>query len=930
MKKLTQNLRWLVTLLTMIVSIGAWAEEVTYTITSTSTVSTSGSAPTGSSATYRSTYTSINQLTSGKYMTLTLSGYSGCTISNLTLSMKSNKSDGAGKLSYSTDGGTTYTYLVGSSSAGVAFNKNDWYGSFTTDYVNISKDVHLVASSSDLVIKIEATANSLYCQSFTITYVNSTTVATPTITPNGGSISTTNDISITCGTPNASIYYTTDGSTPTANSTEYSGPFRLSSNATVKAIAVKDGMTNSNVTTASFTVTEPPIVTTFTHYSGNLTEGDYIIYYNGKAMNTTIESNRLQYEEVAPSNNIITTDNSSIIWHIAPSGDYWTIYNANEGKYAASTGTKNQAKLLENGTDNKSLWTIIVDDVDNNTYNFENKYNLANNVNAYLRNNGTYGFACYAATTGGYLSLYKKVANVATPTFSKEAGEFTEPFNLTITCTTEGAAIYYTTDGSTPSAPNGTLYENVITISATTTVKAIAIKDGESSNIVSATYEKVLPSAGLEYSASSAEVTFKETPYTLPTLSNPNTVAVTYSSSEEAVATVNPTTGEVTICGAGTTIITATFAGNDDYIAGSASYTLKVNPMNSTEIDLVNNESVTFTNNSWTSVSGSYPSVEAENQFIGSDGTSTTWSYKKVLKSNNELQFKASEGQLTSPKVNCPDGYGYKVSIIFTSGSSNPSGSLVVTASTEENKSIAAPSSGVDALLSLDVCGWSNVTISNDCSNALYVTEIKFERIQVQTVDVIISDKAKIDNEYYATYSNSVKALHFGVVKGLKAYIVETAEKESSAITLSEVTKVPANTGLLICGTTPKTYKVPVIPSTSANEILGNMLYPSTGMTGDGKSVFILANGNMGLGFYIVKNGSSLNPNQAYLKINNGTSSEIKTFFSLGGDYVNDINHIETEILSDNIGAYNLNGQRVTSPVKGGLYIMNGKKVLIK
>ena len=455
--------------------------------------------------------------------------------------------------------------------------------------------------------------------------------------------------------------------------------------------------------------------------------------------------------------------------------------------------------------------------------------------------------------------------------------------------------------------------------------------DNESSEIASATYEKVLLSAGLEYSASSAEVTFKETPYTLPTLSNLYAVAVTYSSLNEAVATVNSTTGEVTICGVGTTTIKATFAGNDDYKAGSASYTLKVNPMNSTEIDLVNNESVTFANDSWTNVSsGSYPSGETEKPFIGSDGTSTTWSYKNVLRLTNELQFKASEGLLSSPKVSCLDGYGYKVTIIFSSNTTKPSGSLVVTASTGENASMAAPSSGVDASLFLNVCGWSNVTIKNNSSNALYVTEIKFERVEVETMDVTISDKAKIDNEYYATFSNSEKSLHFGAVKGLKAFTVQTAEKESSAITLSEVTKVPANTGLLVCGTTPKTYKVPVIPSTSADEILVNMLHPSTGMTGDGKSIYIFANGNKGLGFYIVKNGSSLNSNQAYLKVSNGTSSEIKTFFGFGEDYVNDINHIETEILSDNIGAYNLNGQRVTSPVKGGLYIMNGKKVFVR
>ena len=520
------------------------------------------------------------------------------------------------------------------------------------------------------------------------------------------------------------------------------------------------------------------------------------------------------------------------------------------------------------------------------------------------------------------------VETVATPTFSPTGGTFTGTQSVEITCETTGADIYYTTDGSTPSASNGTLYENAITISASTTIKAIAIKNGESSEIASATYEIVLPSAGLEYSASSKEVTFNDTPYSLPILRNPNAVTVAYSSSNVDVATVNPTTGEVTICGAGTTIITATFNGNDKYQAGSASYTLVVNPMNSTVIDLVNNESVTFAKDAWTSVSGSYPSGEAENQFIGSDGTSTTWSYEKVLKSNDELQFQSQNGLLSSPKVDCLDGYGYKVTISFTSKSKKPSGNLEVTSSTGEFASMVAPQTNVDASLSLDVCGWSNVTISNKCTNALYVNEIKFERISIETVEVMVSDKAKIDNDFYATFSNSEKALHFGAVKGLNAYIVETAEKESSAITLLEVAKVPANTGLLVCGTTPKTYKVPVIPSTSADEIFNNMLHPSTGMTGDGKSVFILANGNKGLGFYIVKNGSSLKSNQAYLKIDNGTSPEIKTFFSLGGDYVNDINQIKTETLPKNNCFYDMNGQRVAAPLKGGLYIKNGKKFL--
>ncbi|MCR5850861.1 MAG: chitobiase/beta-hexosaminidase C-terminal domain-containing protein [Bacteroidaceae bacterium] len=148
----------------------------------------------------------------------------------------------------------------------------------------------------------------------------------------------------------------------------------------------------------------------FALFTGDLVEGDYIIYYNGKAMNTTVTNNRLQYEEVTPEGNTITTDDSAIVWHIAKSGDYWTIYNAEANAYAAANGTKNQAQMLANGTDDKALWTITGTE----TYEFVNKSNAANSINANLRNNGTYGFACYAVSTGGELSLYKKVTESVT------------------------------------------------------------------------------------------------------------------------------------------------------------------------------------------------------------------------------------------------------------------------------------------------------------------------------------------------------------------------------------------------------------------------------------------------------------------------------------------------------------------------------------
>lgn len=80
------------------------------------------------------------------------------------------------------------------------------------------------------------------------------TVATPTFTPNGASGFTgTQSVTISCTTAGAKIYYTTDGTTPTASSTEYTTALSLTSTTTVKAIAVNAGMNDSAIATATFT-----------------------------------------------------------------------------------------------------------------------------------------------------------------------------------------------------------------------------------------------------------------------------------------------------------------------------------------------------------------------------------------------------------------------------------------------------------------------------------------------------------------------------------------------------------------------------------------------------------------------------------------------------------------------------------------------------
>lgn len=84
------------------------------------------------------------------------------------------------------------------------------------------------------------------------------TVAEPAFSPAGGTYTNAQNVTIKCATAGAKIYYTTDGSRPTTGSKLYSGAIKVSKTTTIKAIAVKDGMTDSRVTTATYTIKTQP------------------------------------------------------------------------------------------------------------------------------------------------------------------------------------------------------------------------------------------------------------------------------------------------------------------------------------------------------------------------------------------------------------------------------------------------------------------------------------------------------------------------------------------------------------------------------------------------------------------------------------------------------------------------------------------------
>jgi hypothetical protein len=114
-------------------------------------------------------------------------------------------------------------------------------------------------------------------------YVVSSTPSTPVISPAGGTFAAAQTVTITDATQGATIYYTLDGSTPTASSTAYSGALTVSTNQTVSAIAISPGG-NSAVATAAFTISIPAAAApTFNPGAGTFTSTQQVILSDATA-----------------------------------------------------------------------------------------------------------------------------------------------------------------------------------------------------------------------------------------------------------------------------------------------------------------------------------------------------------------------------------------------------------------------------------------------------------------------------------------------------------------------------------------------------------------------------------------------------------------------------------------------------------------------
>ena len=596
----------------------------------------------------------------------------------------------------------------------------------------------------------------------------------------------------------------------------------------------------------------------------------------------------------------------------------------------------------------------------------------------------------------GYLiSLQTKT----TPTFTidpniteKSLAAYThETVDITLTTNTDGAV---TCESSNSDVATVALKSaGVYTITAQTKGTAnITIKSAMSatyypaSKTIAVTVTDDREDSGIAFANASVTKTWGQS-YTGQELTNENNVPVTYSSTDETVATVDED-GVVTVLKAGTTTIKATFNGDATYFATVVSYTLTINKANaglsfspnSIEIDLDDDSFVAPTLNNPNSLTVTYGSNNTEvatvdentgevtNLVVSAEGTATitatftgndnynsgSASYTiKVVDPNSKggrlnpytvtevenLTVDKSSVYVTGYIVGCVNGNkAYKTTTtqwtdanILLADDRDKSFSEGVNAQTDSKDGLIPVQLGTNALK-----GFWGIKTTNGAVLGYKVlvrgneeTYFSPGRGVKSTSEVnAVTAPVTISTAEYATYNNANFALDFSET-GITVY---TAQDKETSVGLTEVTtgQIPANTPVVLhkAVTSSTTINVPVIASADAIEGTNDLRVKDSG--DDVENMYVLAKPTgKDVGFYPWK-GTKLNAGKVYLqgKDSYGSAREFLGFDGTATGIANvDVN------ASDNFDAnapmYNLAGQKVSKSYKG-VVIVKGKKMLNK
>ncbi len=355
-------------------------------------------------------------------------------------------------------------------------------------------------------------------------------VATPVFTPGSGTYTTPQSVTITCSTPNSSIFYTTDGSTPTPASTPYSGAILVGTATTLKAMATASGMDNSNVATAIYAF--PVTVSNLTALRALPADGTTIYNVTGQVVLTFKQTFRNQKYLQDSGAGILVDDLAGVITTTYNVGDGVTGLTGKISEFggmlqfvptantpaASSTGNvitpvvASYDQLINNfdtyesrvtkvtgvsftaPTGNFANGVVYATSDPNSDYNIRTTFYDVDYINTPIPTtvkditgipNSRVDGAYFTPRT--LADIADPAGAIASPTFSVPTGVYTNSFNVTVSTETTGADIYFTLDGSIPNDTSA-YYEEAIAINATTTLKAIAYMNGEFSAVSTAVY----------------------------------------------------------------------------------------------------------------------------------------------------------------------------------------------------------------------------------------------------------------------------------------------------------------------------------------------------------------------------------------------------------------------------------------------------------
>ena len=205
-------------------------------------------------------------------------------------------------------------------------------------------------------------------------------------------------------------------------------------------------------------------------------------------------------------------------------------------------------------------------------------------------------------------------------------------------------------------------------------------------------------------------------------------------------------------------------------------------------------------------------------------------------------------------------------------------------------------------------------------------TMVRIQKIQFDDTALADADAVTVTDAGYATFVLTEDA-YFDATPGVTAY---AAKVNGEVIDLNEVKAAPAGTPLVIkaaAGTYTLKKATSISPAAVSTDINDLEAGP---VTGDGKSHYVLGKEGSTVGFGLLANSVVLPATKAYISASKFSGGDARAFYEIDIDGISTgISKMEDVRSKKDDVYYDLQGRRVLYPTKG-LYIVNGKKVIVK